>query len=66
MSILLDKIVNIVNDVTRRTERHQRRRKSIATQNKTVEANRLYPANNGTGSVFRNLENLSITLDQTE
>ena len=62
MSILLDKIVNIVNDVTRRTERHQRRRKSIATQNKTVEANRLYPANNGTGSVFRNLENLSVYL----
>lgn len=62
MNTLLDKIVNIVNDVTRRFDRHEKRRKAIAAQNKTVDGHRLYPNNNGTGSVFRNLENLSVYL----
>jgi hypothetical protein len=62
MSSLYEKIISIVMGVHNRGLAYRDRREKLALTRKEIQSDRLYPWDVGTGSVFRNVENLTMYL----
>ena len=62
MSTLYEKIIAVVMGVHNRSLTYRDRREKLARTRKEIQSDRLYPWDVGTGSVFRNVENLSMYL----
>ena len=62
MSTLYEKIIAVVMGVHNRSLTYRARREKLARTRKEIQSDRLYPWDVGTGSVFRNVENLTMYL----